>query len=219
MTNITGLVYYGHRRVVEQYRNMNGEGENEVQHALFRFSSEFITDKSSPILDLMGGCGRSSQPFRENGYTNLTIADGSEGLIEIAKERGFNSSLVNLNVEELPFEDESFDAVICCQGMYFMRRKYLENNVFREVFRVLRSKGFFIYNNFNEYNDFDYIPDREGDKMLPTNFVSPIMFYNDIDYVRSKLEDKMDLVMESQIHLSYTGDEAEYGSAYAFQKK
>jgi SAM-dependent methyltransferase len=92
--------------------------------------------RPSRVLD--AGCGTG-------GWTTLVAApevvgvDSSEAAVEAARARGADARLAD--IEELPFEDGSFDVVICNATLYHLRD--LDAGL-RELARVLRPGGRFV---------------------------------------------------------------------------
>jgi len=69
--------------------------------------------KDVNIIDLGCGTGEIGQALHKKGFTTLSGADISEGMIEIAEQKGVYSTLKKANLlHQLPFEDESFDCAI-----------------------------------------------------------------------------------------------------------
>jgi len=65
------------------------------------------------IIDLGCGTGEIGQALHKKGFTALSGADISEGMIEIAEQKGVYSTIKKANLlQQLPFEEESFDCAI-----------------------------------------------------------------------------------------------------------
>jgi ubiquinone/menaquinone biosynthesis C-methylase UbiE len=108
--------------------------------------SSFIYRKSSRILEL--GCGDGSLWANNmdripDGF-DITLTDFSEGMLMDAKKKlepqidKFKFKLVD--AETIPFEDESFDAVIANHMLYHVQDI---EKVFSEIKRVLKKGGYF----------------------------------------------------------------------------
>lgn len=68
------------------------------------------------ILDLAAGTGTSTQPFYEAG-ANPTACDFSVGMIEVGRSQFPHLTFVQGDAMNLPFADESFDAVTISFGL------------------------------------------------------------------------------------------------------
>jgi len=68
------------------------------------------------ILDLAAGTGTSTQPFYEAG-ANPTACDFSAGMIEVGRSQFPHLTFVQGDAMNLPFADESFDAVTISFGL------------------------------------------------------------------------------------------------------
>lgn len=96
------------------------------------------------ILDIAAGTGEPGLTIASmlDGGT-VTITDLADHMLEIAKENAqqkgiYNIETVPCDVCELPFEDNSFDAISCRMGFMFFPDMQLAAN---EMFRVLKPGG------------------------------------------------------------------------------
>ncbi|MDQ4141264.1 MAG: methyltransferase domain-containing protein [Bacteroidota bacterium] len=96
------------------------------------------------VLDVAGGTGEpglSIASIVKNG--KVIITDLAEGMLAVARDNGAKKGITNIetrvcDVTELPFEDESFDAVSCRLGfMYFPDMQAAA----KEMARVLKPRG------------------------------------------------------------------------------
>lgn len=96
------------------------------------------------ILDIAAGTGEPGLTIASmlDGGT-VTITDLADHMLEIAKENAQQKGIYNIetvvcDVCELPFEDNSFDAISCRMGFMFFPDMQLAAN---EMFRVLKPGG------------------------------------------------------------------------------
>jgi len=91
------------------------------------------------LLDLACGTGIVSRMSAENGVI-ATGGDINAGMLAVAKERSGNSKIdfMEADAGNLPFEDQSFDVVICQQGLQFFPDK---SAAVAECYRVLKPGG------------------------------------------------------------------------------
>jgi ubiquinone/menaquinone biosynthesis C-methylase UbiE len=99
------------------------------------------------ILDHMAGTGRMSEILKKKfPGAKITAADYSEQSLEVAKKRVADSSYktVKCSVLEMPFADESFDLILCADGMehVFMRE---HAQCIKEAYRCLKKDGVFLF--------------------------------------------------------------------------
>lgn len=94
--------------------------------------------RGSKILELGCGGGHISKALLDNGFRNLDLVDIDNYLVfdELKSLESFK--LVDLNRDELPYENETFDVVLAIAIM-----EHLENpfHFTREVCRVLKRNG------------------------------------------------------------------------------
>ncbi|NKC00888.1 MAG: methyltransferase domain-containing protein [Pseudomonadales bacterium] len=100
------------------------------------------------ILDIGCGEGYCARILKDMGASQIDGLDISEEMIELAKRQdqqaGHGSRFRVGNVEELPFDDDSFDMVL---GMFVYNYLHVDEmeRSFSEVKRVLRPGGRFIF--------------------------------------------------------------------------
>ena len=119
--------------------------------------------KDKDILLACSGGGQQTPILAAFGanVTTLDISDSQINQDRAALEKyGLHATLVQANVLEMPFEDNSFHAVIMPQAMNFIDD--LER-LYTEVKRVLRSGGVFIFGTANPilYTFDERIQDRK----------------------------------------------------------
>jgi ubiquinone/menaquinone biosynthesis C-methylase UbiE len=96
------------------------------------------------FLEIGVGTGRIALPFLERGY-EYTGVDISERMMERLRakvhDRHANLTLVNADITELPFEDESFDVAI---GVHILHLVPEWQRAIAEVRRVLAPNGYLV---------------------------------------------------------------------------
>ena len=100
--------------------------------------------KGFKLLEICCGEGQCSEPILEN-YNDITFADISNNSLDVLK-KNYSSYMTGsirfkeCNIENLPFDNEIFDIVVCAGGL-----SYGDNNsVLNEIYRVLKKNGLFI---------------------------------------------------------------------------
>ena len=106
--------------------------------------------ESMRILDVGCGTGNFSIKLSQLGCSVVGI-DVSENMLEIAKKK---SARLNLNIkflhgnsEELPFDDESFDAVISITAIEFFTNW---GKSIKEMLRVIKKEGSLVIGTINK---------------------------------------------------------------------
>lgn len=123
--------------------NMSGEEVTE-SHALSL--SALPADFSGRLLEVPVGTGVLSMPvFRNMKNADITCLDYSEQMMESAWKRAEEMHIPNIHfvqgdVGKLPFEDESFDAVLSLNGFHAFPDK---EAAWMETYRVLKPGGIF----------------------------------------------------------------------------
>ena len=89
------------------------------------------------ILDVAAGTGASAAPLAKAGAL-VTCLDFSEGMIAEGRKRHPDLEFIHGSAEELPFDDNSFDAVTISFGLRNVQRPRV---ALGEFFRVLKPGG------------------------------------------------------------------------------
>ncbi len=117
-----------------------GENSNNKNRVEFYEFLNVLTP-SQKVLDLCCGDGYDASQYKDKGF-DVSAIDASDELIKIAQK---NYSGIDFKVglaENLPYENNSFDAVV---SKYSIMTSADMNPSFQEVHRVLKQGGYFIY--------------------------------------------------------------------------
>lgn len=87
------------------------------------------------LLDVAGGTGFLMSQYQDR-FDTIIIADMTEKMLAIAQKRGLK--VCNCSALSLPFDDESFDVVLCTDALHHIKKYDL---VLPEMRRVLRTGG------------------------------------------------------------------------------
>lgn len=125
--------------------NLHSYNINEVDFDKWCFNQMYFFNNAK-ILEL--GCGTGKLWFRnrDNIDKNLDVmlSDFSKSMLRIAKEKLKNIECdfkyEEINAENIPFEDESFDIIIAQHMIYFVPDI---EKALAEIQRVLKPKGIF----------------------------------------------------------------------------
>lgn len=96
-------------------------------------------------LELASGTGRVTAHLRDvlPGQARLIASDLSPDMLEVAKQKlkGKDIDWRIIDAQQLPFDDNSIDLVVCCFGLMFVPDKV---KACVEAYRVLRKGGMFL---------------------------------------------------------------------------
>ena len=130
------------------------------------FSTPFQLDiykkyvkKDSRILDIGCGYGRTLEELQNAGYNNLIGIDFSKEMIKIAHENNPSIDFRPTNGSILDFPDNSIDSVILLAVLTCIPDKDSQEQLIREVHRVLKNDGI-VYINDYLLNDTDMYLER-----------------------------------------------------------
>ena len=108
-----------------------------------------INPHSARALDVGCGGGLLTEELAEMGFA-VTGIDPSLRSLEIARahaaKKGLPIDYAQGYGNEIPFENESFDVVFCCDVLEHIAQW---DDVIRDISRVLRSGGVFMYDTIN----------------------------------------------------------------------
>lgn len=123
------------RRYDEWYKTFGGAVEHYVDWELLK--RYLPKNKDARILDAAGGTGRITLPLAKMGY-RVTLCDISPGMLHVARQKLRREGVLDkvdiskCDVRRLRFDDESFDFVLCWDGLI---------EAARELIRVTRRGG------------------------------------------------------------------------------
>ncbi|MEP7377396.1 MAG: class I SAM-dependent methyltransferase [Chitinophagaceae bacterium] len=112
------------------------------------------------VLEIAAGTGRVTRHIRERilPATKLIASDISEEMLTVAKKKlgHFDIDWQHIDAQQLPFNDNSIDVVVCCFAYMFVPD---QSKAFTEVWRVLRPGGHFLFTTWDklENNPASYI--------------------------------------------------------------
>jgi ubiquinone/menaquinone biosynthesis C-methylase UbiE len=138
-----------------------------------RIEGDHILD----ALEIACGTGRVTHHIRKAIPLNarLIATDLNPDMIAVAKSKYSEENIEwqTCDAQDLPFDDDSFDLVVCQFGIMFVPEK---QKAFSEVRRVLRKGGMFLFNTWDkiEFNG----PVDLADKIVTSYFEKdPPQFY------------------------------------------
>ncbi|HUJ55646.1 MAG TPA: class I SAM-dependent methyltransferase [Gaiellaceae bacterium] len=108
------------------------EGPNAREIAFDRIAA----GRPRRVLEVGGGDGWLSAQIRDELGADVVLVDQSERMVELSHERGLNAIVGD--VQELPFEDESFDTAVAAWMLYHVPD--LDRGL-GELARVLEPRG------------------------------------------------------------------------------
>jgi demethylmenaquinone methyltransferase/2-methoxy-6-polyprenyl-1,4-benzoquinol methylase len=126
------------------------------------------------VLDMAGGTGDIAQRILDAsvGYAEVTVSDINDDMLRVGEERakkwrfGGQAKFVVANAEELPFDDESFDAYTIAFGIRNVPRIEV---ALKEAYRVLKRGGRFLCLEFSAVDipGLDRIYKEWSDRAIP----------------------------------------------------
>jgi S-adenosylmethionine-dependent methyltransferase len=153
----------------DYYESFEGALEHHVDMEILQ--RHLPEHRSAKILDAAGGTGRIALPLAKMGY-RVSLCDVASGMLAVAKEKMTNEGVADrvqvteCDITNLPFADESFDMVICWDGM--------SAKAAQEIVRVTRKAGgklsLFLVNRLGSaLSEFRKSPTKALDKLRTRN--------------------------------------------------
>ncbi len=128
--------------------------------------------KNMHLLDVGGGTGDIAFKYLKRGGGSVVVSDINPNMLEVGKKRAIDKGLLHniawqeADVEKLPFEDESFDAVTIA---FCIRNVTHPEQGLKEMYRVLKPGGRFLCLEFSQVTSagFDQLYDWWSFNILP----------------------------------------------------
>lgn len=122
------------------------------------------------ILELASGTGRLTRHLAElvKEEGQLFATDLNPDMLKLAKHTLPHSQITwqVVDAHEIPYDSDFFDVVVCQFGVMFFKDK---NQAFREVHRVLKPGGTFIFNTWDDlqHNAGSFLTQQIIDEVMP----------------------------------------------------
>ena len=169
-------------------------------HVFFQAYAEDMAGRlklggNAAVLELACGTGILTRILRDRlpAATRLVATDLNQPMIETAAQKFRKDEAVEwrqADAASLPFDNESFDAVVCQFGMMFVPDKAMAA---REAHRVLKPGGVFLFSVWDalEYNELGRVPHETigsfFEKDPPTFYEIPFGYHDQAE-IRRMLE-------------------------------
>ncbi len=125
-------------KIAKKYEKKYGELSESEKPYLYAFYQ--LTESEKPkILDAGCGTGRDLA-YLENLSAELYGVDLSEGMLNLAKNKLKNTSLIKADIRKLPFPDNFFDGVLSIASLVHLPHKEKAKAI-NEFWRVLKPNG------------------------------------------------------------------------------
>lgn len=174
-------------------------------------------------LELCCGTGRVTRHLREviPSTAKLIASDISPDMLAVAKEKLKTSNIdwQIIDAQDLPFDDNSVDLVVCCFGYMLVPDK---SKAYAEAHRVLKPGGVLLFATWDklEHNAASYVYRTVAKKYLteplPEIFKLPFSM-NDDEEIKKDLQQtgfsKISIERVEKVSVSSTANEAAYGLA------
>ncbi len=113
----------------------------------FKMTSELMPIKNKIIIDLAAGTGDSSKGIVKRDADVVGVDISFKMLFQSKKKLADKKySPIQASVYELPFKDQSFDAVCCAFGI---RNMHIRDSALKEIYRVLKTNGTAVFLEFS----------------------------------------------------------------------
>ncbi|MBN1530843.1 MAG: class I SAM-dependent methyltransferase [Thermoleophilaceae bacterium] len=141
----------------------NGELVEAEHRARYWWAADYVESKD--VLDAGCGTGFGTAMLAERHPARLVGVDIAPDALERARRLAPNAEIARGDLRELPFEDSSFDIVVCFEVIEHIERA---DEVLDELRRVLRETGCLlisspnrdVYTPGNPHHVHEYLPDE-----------------------------------------------------------
>jgi SAM-dependent methyltransferase len=146
------------------------------------------------VLELAAGTGIVTLALRKHlpPSTQLTVTDLNQPMLDIAQKKFADAQNLTFQIadaQNIPFPDQSFDAVVCQFGIMFFPDK---DRSYREVYRVLAKGGRYIFNvwdasSFNSFGRIAHATIGSFFESDPPKFYETPFGYHSLDAIKQSL--------------------------------
>lgn len=139
-------------------------------------ASRVGTNHVNPVLEVACGTGRVTNHLKKQITGSVVATDINPDMIAVAKSQVPHADIEwrTADMQALPFEDATFDTVVCQFGIMFVPDKA---QAFKEVLRVLRPGGRFIFNTWDRIEN-NGVPSVANKVVTEFFNGAPPMFYS-----------------------------------------
>lgn len=191
--------------VGERKANLHFEGSIPALYDRFlvpmifeRYATDLATRLSllpaGNVLEIAAGTGVVTRELADRlpPAVQITATDLQQAMLDQAADVGTSRPVAwrQADAMQLPFEDGSFDAIVCQFGVMFFPDRHC---AFCEMRRVLRTGGWLLFNVWNriEENEFAHVVTGAVGELFPDNpstFMADVPHgYYDIDVIQADL--------------------------------
>ena len=132
------MTSYIEQKYVIDFYNTNVQTFNDTRYAPWPVVKTYIDSlpAKSSICDI--GCGNGKNQYRTD--LNWSSCDNSTEMVSLMKQR--HDKLVELaDCTSLPYDDQSFDSVICIAVVHHLFTDERRTAAFKEIKRILKKNG------------------------------------------------------------------------------
>jgi SAM-dependent methyltransferase len=157
-------------------------------------ADRLVKGEATSVLELAAGTGVVTRAMADRLPANVAIpaTDLNQPMIDHAPTNGTSrpETWRQADALDLPFDDESFDAIVCQFGVMFFPDRY---KAYLEIHRVLRPGGVALFNVWDslEYNDFANVVTQALATVFtddPPRFLARTPYaYNDTELIRAEV--------------------------------
>jgi len=141
--DIIGTTYEASKDSTEE--KMNAYYHKQEVSTVAKLVQKMKLSEFENVVDLGTSIGGWYQDYKKFGFKRIIGIDISEERINIAKKRGYDEVHV-CNAHDLPFENENKNCIISNNVLVHVLQDSDKLKIFKEVKRVLKKNGIFIFN-------------------------------------------------------------------------
>lgn len=123
---------------MEELYNTIAKDFNKKRYKVWRKVADFLDTLESDTTILEIGCGNGKNMLYRNDL-HFSGIDISKEQVEICKAKKLN--VIQSNMTKLPFEDNSFDSIICIATYHHLASDEERKESLYEIYRVLKKDG------------------------------------------------------------------------------
>lgn len=156
--------------VIDTYNSI-AEDFDRTRYSIWKCVRKFVdlVPKYKSILDVGCGNGKNMKYMIDSGHSKVYGIDATKNFVSICRHNNLN--VIEGNIINMPFDNNSFDNIICIAVLHHLTSEELRIKAINEMIRVVKKGGKIMITTSSFENQFYKSPvkilDNEQNVLIP----------------------------------------------------